>query len=48
MTKQEAMEKYPNLEYMSKLELVVLQSDARKCKEDKEFVEAIMAILKGK
>jgi hypothetical protein len=45
MTKQEALEKYPNLEYMQTMDLVVMRADAIST-GDADFKTAIDALLK--
>lgn len=45
MTKAEALNKYPSLEYMRAMDLVVLYNDAVKL-GDKDFATAIDAIIK--
>ncbi len=44
MTKEQALEKYPNLESLSTMELILLQSEARKV-NDKDFFNAILTLL---
>lgn len=46
MTKEEALEKYPNLEYMTEKDLVALLADADLYK-DEEFKKAVQALLKS-